>query len=120
LRRFIYGRFEKDIIEALKTGKYTTEKIYSDISRVEYDMRFPEFASATITYYEDDKEKTAVEKVMVVMIMYEFSEVSPEVFISAYTSKIDIKNPNRTMYAMAGEIVTALWSPALKLLIKTK
>jgi len=117
-RRWIFGgKVDEEIIEALKAKKYTIEKLYSDISKVEYDIRFPEFASARIEYYENGKRKESYERVMVLVISSEFSEVSPDVFISAYTSKIMIDNPNMSLYAMAGEITTVMWAKALKLLI---
>lgn len=108
---------KKEVLEALQTGKYNIEKLYSDISKVEFDMRFPEMASAIISYYEDGKLKTDVERVQVVLISPEGSVVSPEIFITAYTSKVDIKNPNESVYAMAGIIQSTLLARALKLTI---
>jgi len=117
-RKIFFGdKIDEEIIEALKTKRYSSEKIYSDILKVEFDIRFPDLAVAVIKYYEDGKLKEDVERIKILIISHEFSSVSPDVFVSAHTSKIIVENPNENLYAMAGEIITVLWSRGLKLVI---
>jgi hypothetical protein len=121
LRRWILvDKVDEELIEALKAKKYTIEKLYSDVLKVEYDISFPELATAIIRYYENEAVKVAHERVKLLVISHEYSDVSPDVFISAFTSKIIVENPDTSLYTMAGEITTIMWTKALKLVISRR
>jgi hypothetical protein len=119
LRGLLFGERDRELIEALRAGRYSTSKVYKDIDRVEYSMA-PPLPTAIIHYKEDGRFKEAVERVGVIFINAEASAGCPEVLTSSYTNRMEIRNAMAALYRMDGEMGTVLWAPALILYLKER
>jgi len=120
VRKFIFGKVEEQLLEQISKGEYSLEKNYDNVLKIEYNIRFTELASAIIQYYEDDKIKQDIVRVPIVKLAYELGSVSPEIFISAFTSDIIIENPNTTIYRMTAKIQRTLLARFLEITITSK
>jgi hypothetical protein len=117
VREFIFGKVEQDFLEKISKREYEAEKTYYNITRVEFDIKFPQLAGAIITYYEGNRLKDEFVRIPLLKISYEPDSVSPAVLISAFTSKILIENPDTRRYQMNGYIQKTLLGKFLELII---